>query len=77
MNEATTAVITRVKEVLSEVSMGISQARVALSEAKDELSDLFDRLERAEAVSIFQTKITEDRVLSQMRQKEHDAHPGG
>lgn len=77
MDEATTSAIIRAKEVLVRVGMGISQARVALSEAKDELSDLFDRLERAEAVSIFQTKITEDRVLSQMRQKEHDAHPGG
>jgi hypothetical protein len=77
MNEETTAVITRVKEVLSEVSMGISQARVALSEAKDELSDIFDRLERAEAVNGHNRQVTEDKVLSQMRQKEHDSHPGG
>jgi hypothetical protein len=77
MDEATTAVITRVKEVLSEVGIGISQARVALSEAKDELSDLFDRLERVEAVSRHQTTVREDKALSQMREMEHDAHPGG
>ena len=77
MNEETTVVITRVKEILSEVSMGISQARVALSEAKDELSAIFDRLERSEAISRHQTRVIEDKVLSQVREREHEAHPGG
>lgn len=77
MDESTTAVITRVKEVLSEVSMGISQARVALSEAKEELSDILDRLERAEAVNGHNRQVAEDKALSEMREKEHDSHPGG
>lgn len=56
MDEETTAVIARVKEVLSDVGMNISQARVSLSSAKDELSDLFDTLERIEAVNKHNTE---------------------
>lgn len=77
MDETTTALITRVKEVLSEVSMGISQARVALSEAKDELSDLFDRLERLEAVNGHHRQVTEAIALADIREKEHELHPEG
>lgn len=67
----------RVKEVLGEVEMGLNQARTALDEAKEELADILDRLERVEAVNSHHSRVIEDRALSEMREKEHDAHPGG
>lgn len=77
MDESTTLVIRRVKKVLEEVGTCISQARVSLSEAKDELSDLFETLERMDAVNSHHRAITEAKALAEVREKEHNADPGG
>jgi len=69
-----------ISEILEEIQAGIDQAQEAINSAEEAvtlIANLEAEVRKIKAVKAYNVEQTENKVLSQMREKEHELHPGG